>query len=120
MPDERFPPRLRLATASQYDAVFRSRCRSGDRLFSVVARRNGLGYPRLGLAIGKRSIPGAVRRNQVKRQVRESFRRGKVRLRGLDVVVVAKADARRSSHPEIRASLEQHWDGLRARCKRSS
>ncbi len=65
---------LKLLTAENYQNVFAKAERFGNRSFTVLARENGLDYPRLGLAISKKCAKRAVDRNRIKRQFRESFR----------------------------------------------
>ncbi|HFC54480.1 MAG TPA: ribonuclease P protein component, partial [Gammaproteobacteria bacterium] len=72
---ERFGRHLRLLKPVEYRRVFANPVRSSDGSFTVLARANELGYPRLGLAIARKQLSTAVARNRVKRAVRESFRR---------------------------------------------
>ncbi len=67
---------------------------------------------RLGLAVAKKNIKLAVKRNKFKRIVRESFRLHKVQLAGLDIVVLAKRAANGASSQQIRIVLEQQWQHL--------
>jgi ribonuclease P protein component len=53
----------------------------------VFARRNGLGRPRLGLAVSRKAAPRAVDRNYAKRIAREVFRQRQAALGGADIVV---------------------------------
>lgn len=53
----------------------------------VMARPNAVGYPRLGMVVGKRLLARAVDRNRVKRCVRESFRQVLDELPACDYVV---------------------------------
>jgi ribonuclease P protein component len=60
----------------------------------VFGRPNGLGCPRLGLAVG-RVVGGAVQRNRVKRLLREAFRLEQHALpAGLDFVVSVRGPLR--------------------------
>ena len=60
-----------------------------------MVRENGLGTTRLGITVGKRA-GNAVKRNRVKRLIREFFRLNYSRIpRGYDMVVAAKKDAGR-------------------------
>ena len=82
-----FPRKLRLLTAAQFRAVYQGRDRAFAGPLQGRMRANGLNHARLGMAISVRVAGGAVARNRLRRQVRESFRQHQHRLAGLDVVV---------------------------------
>jgi ribonuclease P protein component len=110
-----FPRYARLLKGRDFQAVFRgTECRSSDRNLALLARRNGLGHARLGMAIAKRRIRTAVARNRIKRLVRESFRQQS--LSGLDIVVLARDSARQASNAELVKSLQTHWRRLIKQC----
>lgn len=77
---------------------------------------NGAAVPRLGLSIAARVAGNAVRRNRIKRQVRESFRRQQQALAGLDIVVGVRSGVRGIGKPELRASLEALWQQIAHTC----
>lgn len=108
----RFPKDNRLPDAASFDRVFANANRSGDRLFTVLCRKNTSETARLGLAISKKNCRKASNRNRIRRVVRESFRRHKAALGGLDVVVMSKPPAAVATNPELFASLETHWTRL--------
>ncbi len=63
------------------------------RLFSVHALPNSVGRPRLGLSVSKK-VGVAVKRNAVRRKLREIFRSAAPHLQGgVDVIVSARAAA---------------------------
>jgi len=65
----------------------------------------GTGHIRLGIAVGRR-VGGAVVRNQLKRRIREWFRRERSQMWGnLDIVVVAEQLAAKLGGQETREAL---------------
>ncbi len=64
-----------LTKKEDFDTVFRSpQHKIFMKGFLLLACANRLGYPRLGMVIAKKSVKLAVRRNYIKRRLRESFR----------------------------------------------
>jgi ribonuclease P protein component len=78
----------------------------------MIANSNGLGYPRLGLAISRKRVKHAVNRNRLKRLLRESFRRNKEHLGGLDIVVTASGAHASINNRSINESIKKHWEKL--------
>jgi ribonuclease P protein component len=85
----------------------------------VITRANETGRARLGLAVGVKAAGNSVRRNRIKRLVRESFRHRQQELPAVDLVVNARAAATKATNTEIRDSLAAHWDRILRRCARS-
>ena len=89
---------------------------NGNRLsceaFKLVATLNKLGYPRLGLAISRKTVARAVDRNRIKRIVRESFRNNAPTMRSLDVVVRATVKARAQPNALLSRKLNDIWRKL--------
>jgi ribonuclease P protein component len=110
-PDNGLPRRGRLTKKSQFDAVHRRGTRSSDSLFRVLAIPNNEGRPRLGLAVGN-----AVKRNRVKRLVREYFRTTWRELPAVDLVVNARSAAGQATWTDVAASLGEHWAKVRRSC----
>lgn len=108
----RFPRQLRLLTANQFRSVFRGSLVSQDSLYRVKACLNDRNSARLGLAVSRRVDKRAVVRNRIKRVVRESFRRNKEILSGLDIVVVPRQAACEAGNKQLAAAIERHWQQL--------
>ena len=87
--------RGRLTRSADFERVYRQGRSHGNRYFVLYAfPRSGEGEARLGVSVS-RKVGGAVERNQVKRLLREAFIAVGERLPdGVDVVVVARPDAR--------------------------
>lgn len=82
----------------------------------MIARPNGLGHARLGLAVGIRAAGNAVNRNRVKRVVREAFRHMLQELPALDLVVNARPAAGKAGNAEMKASVTALWSRVSERC----
>jgi len=112
----RFRKENRLLDAAAFGRVFKEATRSRDQLFTVLCRHNEEeGAPRLGLAISKKLCRQAIKRNRIKRIIRESFRQHQATLAGLDIVVINRPAAAAATNPQMFASLEAHW----RRCKKA-
>ena len=112
-----FTRKSRLTASRDFEKIFGKSDRSSDRFFTVLARANDVAYPRLGLAISSRVAPLAVDRNRLRRLAREAFRLAA--LAALDFVVMASKDAPRAQKPELRSSLDRHFERLSQRAATS-
>lgn len=104
-----FPRQLRLLHGTEFDNVFQNGQRSADRFFTILFHQNSLNRPRLGFAISKQKVRLAVRRNRLRRLVRESFRLRAAGLPAVDLVVLARDATTAAGSGELAASLEKHW-----------
>ncbi len=104
-----FGRRERLIESNEFTRVFRNGRRSVDVFFTVLYLPNSLGYPRLGLAVAKKNVRHAVRRNRLKRLARESFRLAGPALDSLDIVVLARHQADPATNSDLFVSLQNHW-----------
>jgi ribonuclease P protein component len=71
----RFPTSSRLHGEPAFAAVYAARLKKHAGPLTIFALANELGYPRLGLSVSRR-VGTAVRRNRIKRLLREALRLG--------------------------------------------
>lgn len=108
----RFKAANRLKRPEEFKLAFASKQRSSDKSFLFLCRENGIDQARLGLAVPKKHISKAVKRNQLKRLIRESFRLKQESLKGKDVVVVVKGPLE-INKDTIESMLMKHWNKIR-------
>ncbi len=115
-----FSKKLRLLTAADFKRVFDAPDqRSVDNMFTLLVRKNELGYSRLGMAITKKRLKRAVDRNYAKRIIRETFRAQQAELVGVDVVVINRNGVAGAEKRALHNSLKKHWPRLVKRCAKS-
>ena len=68
-----FPKDFLVRKGWEFDRVYSQGKRLHGKGFTLVCRANDLGYSRIGISV-HRKLKGAVRRNRIKRIIRESFR----------------------------------------------
>jgi len=115
----RLGPEKRLRSKPQFDAVYASGRRIDDKFFALRVKPNGLEFPRVGLAVAVKTAGNAVRRNRLRRVVRDSFRLAQHQLPFVDIVVAAKFPAAGAPVTSLRASLATLWQRVAATCASS-
>lgn len=104
-----FPAETRLQEAREFRRVFAQGQKFVSNGFVLIAAPSDGLSARLGLALAKRRIRRAVDRNRVKRVLRESFRRVRVELGAVDIVVLARSHTATMSNPELFTQLARTW-----------
>ncbi|SCY13584.1 ribonuclease P protein component [Basfia succiniciproducens] len=98
-----------MLTPAQFKYVFEQPLRASTPEITILARRNDLQYPRLGLTVAKKHLKRAHERNRVKRLCRESFRLLQHELPNYDFVIVAKHGIGKLDNPTFTAILSKLW-----------
>ena len=116
----RFAAELRLRSKLQFDAVYAGGRRIDDRFFALRVKANNLAHARVGLAVAVKTAGNAVKRNRLRRLVRESFRLAQHELPPVDIVVAAKFPAAGAPPTSLRDSLATLWKRVASTCASSS
>ena len=99
------PRACRLVRRAEYDAVYREGRRRSSREFTVFLRPNGLGYSRFGWSI-KKALGGAVRRNRIRRRLREIARLHRREISpGWDIVIHPRSSAATANFSALAGEL---------------
>jgi ribonuclease P protein component len=103
-----FPKGERLLNRKDFVNLNRSAKRYRTEHFTALYKENGLNITRLGITVSKR-IGNAVRRNRIKRLIREFFRLNrKSFLKGYDVNFIAS----RGAHDLVFKNLKEELGNL--------
>ncbi len=110
MPSEIFSTHYRLRKSAEFDAVFKNTCiRASNKHILLLAKKNTLNHPRLGIVVAKRNVPQAVQRNRIKRNLREFFRCNRRKLAGFDLVLLCRSGTDKLDNSSIRTTLTDLW-----------
>jgi len=102
-----FPKCKRLLNRTEFVNLNRSGKRLHTKHFTIIFKQNGLSVTRLGLTVS-RKVGKAVRRNRVKRLIREFFRLNRSYIpQGYDIVIIAKKDADHLTFRETETELAE-------------
>ena len=90
--DNSFPAKFKIKTSRDFHNILSEGTKTHSENFILYSKPNSLGFPRLGVSVGKKASASSVRRNRMKRVLREVFRRNKPAFSSNDVVFVIKND----------------------------
>jgi ribonuclease P protein component len=109
--DESFSKEYRLRKSTEFRRVFSRGRRAATRYFVIYLLPNNLACPRIGIQI-KAKIGTAVKRNYIKRMVRENFRKMKTEFQvPLDLIFIAEKEILKLTAAEF----EQEFRNVMAR-----
>ena len=111
MADQGFPASKRLLTSNEFDMVFKkNHIKVSTSEFLFLAAQNQCKQSRLGMVVSKKNTSHAVDRNQLKRLVREVFR--KTDIPPVDIVVLTRTGANRQSKKALTNILEKSFQKI--------
>lgn len=118
MTEFEYPRQLRLLTAGDFQFVFdKAEFKVPDKQVLILARPNKLGHPRLGFVISKKNVRRAVKRNRVRRIIRESFRLHQHQLPAVDMIVLARQGIDDLDSSELHKLAKKSWSRLNKKAK---
>ncbi len=95
----------RLLRRAEFDAVYREGRHRKSREFTIFLRPNGLDNSRFGWSI-KKALGGAVRRNRIRRRLREILRLHRQEIEpGWDIVIHPRSSAATAKFTLLAAEL---------------
>ncbi|MBM3235571.1 ribonuclease P protein component [Candidatus Poribacteria bacterium] len=104
-----FPDSLRLTKKREFEKVYKNGRRYWNKTFVIYIMPNKINITRLGLTVSKK-VGKSVKRNRVKRLIRESFRLSQEQIMpGYDIVVVAQPSAYGLKYQQARLELLALW-----------
>lgn len=110
-----FTRELRLLTPAQFKSVFNNPIKASSAEITLLAKQNNLQHPRLGLTVAKRFVKYAYQRNQIKRIIRDNFRRHQHELPPVDIVVLVRNGVLNMDNTELHKLVEKLWRKLSRR-----
>ncbi|MCP4597938.1 ribonuclease P protein component [Neptuniibacter sp.] len=113
MTEFRYPRRLRLLTGRDFQSVFDDvQLKVPDQPILILTRPNNLSHPRLGFVISKKNIRQAVKRNRVRRIIRESFRLNQDNLPAVDMIILARRGLGELENDQVHKLMKKCWSRL--------
>ncbi|MCD6486643.1 MAG: ribonuclease P protein component [Syntrophobacterales bacterium] len=105
MEKQSFGKKERVRKRKNYLSIYQNGARVHSSNFTVILSPNPSGGKRLGVTVSKK-VGNAVKRNRIKRLLREFFRLNKDRLPdSRDVVIIAKEDVSSLKYQDIYLEL---------------
>lgn len=109
---KQFQKNQRLLTKADFQSVFDNATKINQRHLLLLFKKNLLSHGRLGIIVSKRVSKKAVTRNRIKRTIRESFRLWQERIKGFDIVIIARQQCDILDNKKLREGIELLWQKL--------
>jgi len=110
--DSGFRSAYRLRKTDEFSSVFAFRKTLRGKRFEIRYRPNSAATARIGVVVAKKFVRFAVKRNLVKRIVRESFRLSREKLPHCDIVVRVVARLEVFDKRALRSEMDELLIGL--------
>jgi ribonuclease P protein component len=115
----RFRAENHIRIGADFERIYAKKCRASDQHLLIFADANQLPFSRIGLSVSRKQGP-AVKRNRLKRLLREAFRLSQRELpAGLDLIFIPRQGSN-STLQDYQKSLLQNVKYLARKLKNSS
>jgi len=106
-----FKKKHKIRKRRDFQSIYQEGRRIHSKSFVILLRRNDEGEKRLGITVSKK-VGNAVKRNRIKRLLREYFRLNRDRFPdSMDVVFIARKDISLLKYPEVCRELDDVLKG---------
>ncbi len=112
----KFKKQSHLRKADEISSVFDFKCRVASPHFVILGKPNNLACSRLAVMVPKRTNKLAVRRNYMRRLLREYFRKNVENLGSLDLVIRVTRTYKSSDFEEVIAEISHTLNKL-SKCR---
>jgi ribonuclease P protein component len=114
-----YPRRLRLLTGRDFQRVFDDvQLQVPDQPLLILSRPNDLDHARIGFVISKKNVRQAVKRNRVRRIIRESFRLNQHDLPAVDIVILARKGLGEMENQDVHKLMKKCWSRLNSKSRK--
>ncbi|WP_020679559.1 ribonuclease P protein component [Marinobacterium rhizophilum] len=116
-----YPRQLRILTGEGFQKVFdKVSLKVPDQPILILASFNELDHPRIGFVISKKNVRRAVKRNRIRRIIRESFRLNQHQLPPVDLVILARKGLDELEPEEVHQLMKKCWSRLKHKAKKAN
>lgn len=105
--DNSLPVKFKIKTSRHFRNILTKGTKTHSENFILYTKPNSLGFPRLGVSVGKKASANSVRRNRMKRLLREVFRQNKPAFSSNDIVFVIKNDVSDKKFSELYSEIKK-------------
>lgn len=107
------PRHHRLLSKAEFKSVFDNAKKVSQKHLLVLYKPNETINSKLGLIVAKRFANKAISRNRIKRIIRESFRHSYEKLKGMDIIVIARQQCDTLTKRKLREGIDILWEKLK-------
>lgn len=106
---------LRIKRGDEFEKIIKSRKYVTSGSFVVYTREKIENYARVGISVPKK-LGNAVKRNKMKRQMREMIAQTDVSTWNIDIIIIVRNNYLKQSFADNRKDLEKVLKNVKIRC----